>query len=417
MNSINPSNNSDIQLESAKKNNFLKTIGEGERFETYIGWAFAKALDCTSYSLRTKYSFNFEKDRLNEIIKKLYQNESEKNSEQKKIKKKIEDFINENKNLCNKESESSKSSLSNKDIIPSKIKNDKNEKNKVDIKGDFDVIIPNINKDSFLKILENNFYSKKAYKCIVYDEEKIKQLPPYFNLFIEVGINSFENTSYMHKIKQINKYISILNFADNIIENKTVREYYKNDFIKRYNLNLNANDHKIADKSVYMLVANKSYGEFTSRFLDNRNSLNINKNDELNSIISKTSKEILLCGFVDFPKIINNYKNNELLVKQIEEQKKEIDEQKEKMQRMESELDYLKSLIQNNHTGYSNNQSTSNVDMFNNMNYYGQYNDDNYRNDFYFGYNNYNNDNNDYYSYNYQHYFGNNHYFNNYYHY
>ena len=304
MNSINPGNASDISLEPAKKNNYLKILEEGERYETFIGWSFAKALDCTNYSLRIRYSFNSEVDTLNKIIDELYQDKSRNDSEKKKIEKKVESFLNNNKNLYHKDkdSESSNSSLSNKDINPSKINNDKNEKNKIDIKGDFDVIIPNINRDSFFKILENNFYSKKAEKCIVYDEDKIKQLPPYFNLFIEVGINSFETSSYLHKIKQIKKYISILNFADNIIEDETVREIYKNDFQKRYNLNLNANKHAIADKSVYMLVANRSYGEFTSRFLDNRNSLNINNNDELNYIIPKTSKEILLCGFVDFQK-------------------------------------------------------------------------------------------------------------------
>ena len=129
-----------------------------------------------------------------------------------------------------------------------------------------------------MEILENNFFSKNIDKCIVYDENKIKNLPKYFILFIEVGISSFTST-YQLKTQQIHKYIVILNFANNIIEDKKIRGIYLKDFQKRFSLNLNKNEHEIADTFVFMLVANKSYGEFTALFLDNRVSLNLNNND------------------------------------------------------------------------------------------------------------------------------------------
>ena len=40
-------------------------------------------------------------------------------------------------------------------------------------------------------------------------------------------------------------------------------------------------------------------------------SFNLVENEELNSIVPTTSKEVLLCGFVDFPKIVNYYREYE----------------------------------------------------------------------------------------------------------
>ena len=135
----------------------------------------------------------------------------------------------------------------------------KESKSNKEIRGDFDVIIPNVKKENFLEMLEKNFYSKKTDKCIVYDKNKINKLPQYFNLFIEVGMSSFSD-SYSHKTQQIKKYMSIVNFADNIIDNEQIRGYYKEDFQKRFSLHLNANSHEIADTAVYMLVSNSTYG-------------------------------------------------------------------------------------------------------------------------------------------------------------
>ena len=134
--------------------------------------------------------------------------------------------------------------------------------------------------------------------------KKIDELLLYFILFKEVGMSSFLD-SYSHKTQQIKKYMSIVNFWDNIIDSEQIRSYYKKDFQKRFSLLLNADSHEIADIFVYMLVSNSYYGEFTTRFLDNRNGLNLDDNTELNSIVHNDSKEVLLCGFVDFPIILN----------------------------------------------------------------------------------------------------------------
>ena len=66
-----------------------------------------------------------------------------------------------------------------------------------------------------------------------------------------------------------------MNFAKNIIEDDEIRKIYKDNFKERFNLNLNSNNSQIADTVVFMLISNNSYGEFTRRFLDNRNSLNL----------------------------------------------------------------------------------------------------------------------------------------------
>ena len=363
----------------------ITTIYEGKRFESYVAWSFAKTLKVGKYLQGVKYDFSTERTRLNEIIGFLYKDNKNKNEEIKKVESKANDFIKNSPDLLKyypRESSSSANSSTNV--------NEKNKSNK-EIKGDFDVIIPNVQKENFLEMLEKNFYSRKTDKCIIYDQKKINELPQYFNLYIEVGMSSFHD-SYNHKTQQIKKYMSIVNFAENIIENEQIRNYYKKDFQERFSLHLNANSHEIADTAVYMLVSNSDYGEFTTRFLDNRHSLNLEDNVQLNSIIPKDSKEVLLCGFVDFPKILNCYREYEAIQK--------IDDKLKKMDSMQKELDNLKLFIGN--TMNNNN---------NNNNYYSQFNDYNYSNDYYLGLNNYNYDYNDYYSFNYNHNFGNNNYF------
>ena len=80
-------------------------------------------------------------------------------------------------------------------------------------------------------MLENNFYSKKTNKCIVYDQKIINNLSQHFNLFIEVGMSSFVD-SYRHKTQQIKKYILIVNFSENIIDDEKIRDIYMKDFQK-----------------------------------------------------------------------------------------------------------------------------------------------------------------------------------------
>ena len=282
------------------KNQGIKTITEGKRFESYIGWLFAKSFEVEKYNLGSKYSFLKEAERAYEIIDKYYKNSEKKKIEKNKIKQKVEEFIKKGKYLITEDSKSSQSKTLSVDS--NKDEKTKKEKKKDDISGDFDIIIPNVNKIAFQKILENNFYSNKDYKCIIFDEDKIKGLPEYFHIFIEVGLNSFQAT-YKHKSKQIQKYISILNFGKNIIDNENIRKIYEKDFQIRYSLNLNSSNKKISDTSIFMLVFNSDYGEFTSRFLDNRK----RNKSELNSLVPKKSKEILLCCFVDFGKTINSF--------------------------------------------------------------------------------------------------------------
>ena len=471
MNSIIINERPGLELDLPSRTSPMTLLSDGKRFESYVGWSFAKALKCKKYTLGAKYSFLYEAKRLYDIINNYYQDKSKIISETEKMKKKVEDYLNKSQNLLiryQKNSESS--STTEKDITSSNINNIDNVKLKTqnklkkDINGDFDVIIPNVEINSFMEILENNFYSKNADKCIIYDENKINNLPKYFNLFIEVGISSF-NSTYQHKTQQIHKYIALLNFANNIIEDEKIRGIYIKDFQNRFSLNLNKNEHEIADTSVFMLVSNNSYGEFTYRFIDNRGLLNLSNNNELQNIIPKTSKEILLCAFVDFPKIMNGYQKDELIkvinnqnmemtqmkaqlkkndkiqaqlkemdvmkskkmdemveqlkeMDKMKEQLKEMDKMKEQlkeMDKMQKELDDLKKLTYNHSVEDKNYENTLNV--HNNRNYYSQFNDYNYGNNYYFGHNNYNYDDNDYYFYNYNHSFGNNQYFNNFYHY
>ena len=376
----------------------IKAVYEGKRFESYVGWSFAKSLKAENYLKGVKYDFSTERKRLHEIINLLYKDTKILNEEIRKVESKINDFMENSQELLKyypRESSTSVSS-STKDNETNKSKSNK------EIKGDFDIIIPNVKKENFLEMLEKNFYSKKADKCIIYDQNKINKLPQYFNLFIEVGMSSFLD-SYRHKTQQIKKYMSIINFGDNIIDNEQIRSYYKKDFQKRFSLHLNADSHEIADTFVYMLVSNSYYGEFTTRFLDNRNGLKLDDNSELNSIVPKDSKEVLLCGFVDFPKILNCYREYESI--------KKIDEKLKKMDSMQKELDNLKWIV--NKTMNNNNLGHYNIidNINNNNNYYSQFNDYNNSNNYYFGHNNYNYDYNDYYSFNYNHDFGYNNYF------
>ena len=121
------------------------TITEGRRFESYVGWSFARALESDKYLLDVKYDFSKEKSRLYEIIENLYEDTNIRKEEKEKVESKINNFLKNSEELLiyyPKESSSSVSS-STKD-------NEKNEsKLYKEIKGDFDVIIPNVKKENF----------------------------------------------------------------------------------------------------------------------------------------------------------------------------------------------------------------------------------------------------------------------------
>ena len=140
-----------------------------------------------------------------------------------------------------------------------------------DIYGDIDVIIPNVNKLSFNKMLEKNFFHKETHTCIIFDEKKLDNLPDKFHLLIEIGLNAF-SSDMPHKIKQIRKYVSLINIRDNI-KNERIKQLYIDDFANRLSLNINLKkEENCANSFVYMLISNSDYGTFTHRFLENRRS-------------------------------------------------------------------------------------------------------------------------------------------------
>ena len=207
-----------------------------------------------------------------------------------------------------------------------------------DISGDFDVIIPNVEKEKFKKMLQDNFYyENKLYSCIIFDEKKLADLPELFHLFIEVGLNIYDK-EIKYKAKQINKYISVLNLK-NVISDEKIKKIYEEDIIKRLKLNSNSKDDKKANNIVYMLISNSEYGTFTSRFLDKKNYKLDYESDEFKKLLPKDSKEFLFCGYVDFDKGINS---DRALMMKIEYQQNEMKEQKENFEeKIENQQDEI----------------------------------------------------------------------------
>ena len=285
----------------------------GLRSESYIGSSFTKQLGCTNFFKGIEYSIHEE---IWIIIHTIIKNE--KNFEPKKTKEILDKLIkyneNENKLLLNfkdpKQATSHSESKTDKtDTLSSgnagssennasinTIKNEKKEKKEQkkkkkqlipeieekkksfdeikknkDIDGDFDVIIPNVKREKFKEMIINNFYyGNKSNSCIIFGKKTLDELPEVFHLFIEVGLNVFED-EIKYKSFQINKYISIVNLANEIC-NEDIKNKYKDNWRNRLNLDKNLEINEIiADKYVYMLISNSEYGAFTYRFLDKKN--------------------------------------------------------------------------------------------------------------------------------------------------
>ena len=215
-----------------------------------------------------------------------------------------------------------------------------------DIAGDFDVIIQNVEKENFDRMLEDNFYHKdELNSCIFYEKDILKELPKIFHLFIEVGLNVFKG-EIDYKAKQINKYISIINLAEEI-KNEKVKKIYKRQFNEIYNLNSNSKVERENVKSVYMIIGNNEYINFQTRFLDNKvyhGEENYNINKEYKKLLPNNSKELLFCGFVDFKQGINS--NRGLNIK-LEIQKKETEKrllnQKLELEKQNKEMEKQKN--------------------------------------------------------------------------
>ena len=254
----------------------------------------------------------------------------------------INDDINNNNNKVN----NNKSMIyinKNKQKKNKKIKNDKIKANKGDdVHGDIDVIIPNVCKEKFNNMLKNNFYyENNEGQCIILNKNILKKLPPYFHLFIEIGINVFD-THWTQKKKQIKKYVSLINIR-NKISNEKIKNLYIEDFEKRFSLHFNSNKNNIAKSYVYMLISNSDYITFIHRFMDNK----IFKGDnakEYQDISSIDPNELICCGYVDFEKEINS---KAYLLNQIEKQNKKIEMQTQELQKQNKTIEELLIAVRN----------------------------------------------------------------------
>ena len=208
--------------------------------------------------------------------------------------------------------------------------------------GDIDVIIPNVCKEKFNDMLKNNFYyENNEGQCIILNKNILKKLPPYFHLFIEIGINVFD-THWPQKKKQIKKYVSLINIR-NKINNEKIKNLYIEDFEKRFSLHFNSNKNNIAKSYVYMLISNSDYITFIHRFMDNK----IFKGDnakEYQDISSIDPNELICCGYVDFEKEINS---KAYLLNQIEMQRQELQKQNNQIEKQNKKIEELLIAVRN----------------------------------------------------------------------
>jgi len=339
----------------------IKGIKEKKRFESYIGWSFSREFKCEKYYQSVNYSLKKEKDLIIYLLGKnnieIYKRKQiiinlDKYVENLNALKSLDRSDNK---LSQSESKSDKNKKTNSDnsniyinIIENKKNKDKNKKkfNKKELKelkskivddiyGYIDVIIPNVQKINFLNMLNKKFYHNDDYKYINFKEEDLKNLPDTFHLLIETGLNMLYS-EMPHKIKQIKKYISLINIRNNINDDM-IKKLYIDDFAKRFSLNINlAKGKNISNKFVYMLISNSDYGSFIHRFFDNKPYKN-EKNDEFDNISKNYPDESIFYGFVDFAKSINSIS---FLDKKITEQNKILEENKK-------ELDSIKRSLHN----------------------------------------------------------------------
>ena len=188
----------------------------------------------------------------------------------------------------------------------------KNQKES-DVYGDFDIVIPNVKKEKFKEMIYDNFHYSEENKCIIFKKDKLDKLPSCFHLLIEIGINIFQ-LNLASKIKQIKKYISIINVRNKINNDKIKNEYIE-DFEKRFSLNLNSDKNNISKSFVYMLISNSSYSYFYQRFLDNK-IYKCDYNNEFEKVSLIAPEEFIFCGFVDFQ---SKFNSKALLPKEIED--------------------------------------------------------------------------------------------------
>ena len=260
-------------LSKIPKVNYLKTITIGKRFESYIGWAFSKELECKNYCLNLKYSLLNEKERLIEIMK-MQKIEKDKAEE---ILMKVDDYIKEqaaqiqskfknatdttttttsesdissegNNNLMNLKKDKNIINIEDNKKIQAELNQINKKKNKLKendvISGDFDVVIPNVELSNFKNFLRNNFgffIEQKKEENIEEKTErkKDKDKEPKIEENVEEKIQEKKNIDREEPKKENleekkNKDIEEIkedNVEEKIEENKDrdKEEYYKTD--------------------------------------------------------------------------------------------------------------------------------------------------------------------------------------------
>lgn len=325
------------------KSNTIEKLKNGKNFETYVGFMISKELNCL-YVQGNKYSFNDEKNYVVNIL-----NKSEDLEEKNKIEllNAIESYEKKIKDELNFYSGSSSEEKLDENNIINNANDIKNKEKIKDIKGDFDLIFPNIETEKFMNMLQSNFNKNEKNKYIYYDENKLKNLPKKINLIVEVGLNAFAVNTIKNKIKQIQKYINIINFI-NVIEDNNIKKEFMENFKKQHCLNQNLKkNEEISNKFIYLIISNSEYGQFTRVFFDSKQFKNQEENNHLKNILNKNQEELILFGFVNFEQNLNyNFKriqnmeeNEGVMNKKINEQNLKIINQNKEMEKMKENFE------------------------------------------------------------------------------
>ena len=307
-----------INTKENSKEKDLFLTRKGKLFEQYVASFISRELGEKTYKIGMKFSLSKEIDRLLNCV------ESKDESVKEILNKKITEY----QKSCPKEIQSLSSSSDGESSINSK-------KNKFHVKGHFDIIIPNIERGKFEKMLENNFQKNGNTKFIVGTE---KEIPERFNLFAEVGLNVFNN-EYKKKKEQIKKYNYILNFGK-IIQDTEIYKKYKKEFDNEYYYEKNIDVDIFPDECVYLIVSNSTYAEFTHRFLDYKNYKDDKKEKkmgELNDLLlPKDSNSNIYCAFINFDNGINmsliEKFESEKKIKELESNNKKMGKKIEKLE-------------------------------------------------------------------------------------
>ena len=158
---------------------------------------------------------------------------------------------------------------------------------KIKLDGEIDFIIPNVNKNDITKILDDE--SKK--RCVFLDKDLFKE--NNYDIYVEATVNLFNPSIYIHKFRQILRYILLIK----LIENNT-------DYFKSKNISTN--------KKAIMIVTDGNYGDFINKLSESKI---FSKDFEEKEFISNSINQIINCKkfeeeLDDFETQINNIKDS-----------------------------------------------------------------------------------------------------------